>query len=210
MKIPVYNLTGTKTKEITLKKEIFSAKINSDIMAQAVRVYQSNQRQASAKTLTRSQVKRTTKKVYRQKGTGGARHGSRKAPIYVGGGIAHGPTGTQNFSLKMPKKMKKAALKSALSEKQKNKNIYIIDGFSAIKKPQTSKIAKFLKKLLKNKLRNIAILFEKDMENAKKSARNIPFLTLINSENINTYEIIRADTIIFSLESINKIQQNFK
>ena len=119
--LDVYSTSGKKTSTTSVKKKFFEAKINSSLMAQAIRVYLSNQRQAPAKTKSRGEVKVTKKKVWRQKGTGRARHGSRNAPIFVGGGKAHGPSGTQNYKLKMSKKMKKASLFSALSEQFKAK-----------------------------------------------------------------------------------------
>ena len=113
-KVDLYNIKGEKEGKVTLPKEIFETKINKPLLSQAVRVYLANQRDARARAKTRAQVKGSNRKIYRQKGTGGARHGDNKAPIFVGGGKAHPPKGI-NRRLSLPKKMKQLALKSALS-----------------------------------------------------------------------------------------------
>lgn len=206
MKATVYDLTGTKVKDITLDKDIFEAKINPTLMAQVIRVYQSNQRLGNAKTLTRGEIDRTTKKVYRQKGTGNARHGSRKAPIYVGGGIAHGPRGNQNYSLKLTQKMKSAALKSALSQKATDQKIIIVEGLDSLKAPKTQKLVKFLEKTV-SQLRNISVVLESDMQNAIKSLTNIPYVDSCNSHNLTTYKIIKARTLILSQQSLVTLKE---
>jgi large subunit ribosomal protein L4 len=208
MKIDVIDLTGKKIEEVTLKKAIFGAKINQPLMTQAVRVFQSNQRKASAKALTRSQIARTTKKVYRQKGTGGARHGSRRAPIYVGGGVAHGPKLEQNWKLDLPKKMKKSALKSALSLLAKDKKIVAIKGLTDIKEPKTKKIMTFLTKLFdKKELRNISLVYSKNMKNAVKSVQNIKFVNTYLATDLTTYQVLNSNKILLSLEGLKDIEE---
>jgi large subunit ribosomal protein L4 len=205
MKLNVLDLTGNTVKQITLNKEVFEADVNSDLMAQAVRVYLANQRKATAKTLTRGEIDRTTKKVYRQKGTGGARHGNRKAPIYVGGGIAHGPRGNQNYTLKLSQKMKVGALRSALSQKAAAKSILVVDGFEKIEKPNTKTIATFLTKALGENYRNVAIVFDKGMDNAVKSARNLDNLKYCNGSTLNTYDVLKANSLIFSVQALENV-----
>lgn len=209
MKAPVYDLTGTKIKDLILNKDIFEAKINDDLMTQSVKVYLANQRKANPKTLTRSQVDRTTKKVYRQKGTGGARHGSRKAPIYVGGGIAHGPDGTQNYSLKLNQKMKNAALKSALSQLASDKKIIILDGLKNFKKPSTQKIDKLLTKLVKNP-RDIKIIVDTDMDMVIKSSKNLVYSDCINAMQLNAFQVLRSKTLVLSLESLKILNERLE
>lgn len=205
MKITVYDITGKAINELTLNKDVFGVEINENLLTQAVRVYQDNQRTGNAKTLTRSEINRTTKKVYKQKGTGGARHGSRKAPIYVGGGVAHGPRGNQNYTLKFPKKMKISALKNALSQAVKNKKIYIIDGLTKITKPSTKTVSTFLNKILDNNIRNAAIVFDKDMDNATKSFKNIKSVDCITVNNLTTFEVIKSKSLILSLEAMKSL-----
>ena len=158
-KVDIYTLSGTKSGQMELPKEIFAAKINEPLMAQAVRVYLSNQRKAQAKVKSRGEIAKTTAKWFRQKGTGRARHGARSAPIFVGGGVAHGPTGEQNYQLKMPKKMKKQALFSALTSKFKTNEVLVIKDLAKIE-PKTKKMKTILEKLAKDNKATI-ILSEK-------------------------------------------------
>src|SRR3989338_3509182 len=126
--VPTFTKSGaTATTEASLPSVFFAKKPNLTLLSQAVRVYLSNQRTAQAKTQTRAEVNRTTKKIYKQKGTGGARHGSRKAPIYVGGGVAHGPRGMQNYKMSLSSPLKKLALSVALSAKFVKKEISVAD-----------------------------------------------------------------------------------
>ena len=124
--VTIYNVKGQSAGKVRLPKEIFGAKINRILMAEAVRIYLGNQRRAKAKTKDRSEVRGSRRKIWRQKGTGRARHGDRYAPIFVGGGRAHGPTGQENFRAKLTKKMKKAALFSALTTKQKQGEVLVV------------------------------------------------------------------------------------
>lgn len=208
MKIDVFDLTGNKAEEITLPKAIFEAKINEILMAQAVRIYQGNQRMASAKTLTRAGVNRTTKKVYRQKGTGQARHGSRKAPIYVGGGVALGPTGEQNYKLTLPKKMRIAALKSSLSLFAKNKQMILVKDLNTLEKPSTKNMAKLLNKLIaQDKQRNIVLVLENEMQTAQQAWRNIPSISIINSQELTTFDVVKSHWLIIALDSVKKLEE---
>ncbi len=124
-----YTLSGEKsTKVVTLSPKIFGVEVNPRFLAQAVRVHLNNLRRSPAKVKTRAEVEGSTRKIYRQKGTGKARHGSIRAPIFVGGGIAHGPDGTQNYSAKLPIKMRKLAIVESLSAKAHDKQITVITG----------------------------------------------------------------------------------
>ena len=145
LRADVYNTQGKVVSKIGLPKEVFGAKVNNSLMAQAVRVYLANQRMGTASTKNRGEITGSTKKIWRQKGTGRARHGSRKAPIFVGGGVAFGPR-TRDYSLKIPKKMKKAALFSALSFRQNNREIKVVTGLENIS-PKTKFMAQVIKKL---------------------------------------------------------------
>ncbi len=124
-----YTLSGEKsTKSVTLSPKVFGVEVNPRFLAQAVRVHLSNLRRSPAKVKTRAEVEGSTRKIYRQKGTGKARHGSIRAPIFVGGGIAHGPDGTQNYSAKLPIKMRKLAIVESLSSKAHDKEVAVIVG----------------------------------------------------------------------------------
>lgn len=211
-KLPVLNLLGKKTGDFELPKEIFGGKINPPLMAQAVRVYLSNQRKAFAKTKTRSEVSGSGRKIWRQKGTGRARHGDRYAPIFVGGGRAHGPKGNQNYELKMPKKMKKAALYSALASKFKAERIILVKNWSAIE-PKTKKTQEIMINLLKknwSRKKKYLVVFPKKIKEAKRGFQNLPFVDLLLANSLNAYQVLNHDWLIFDLDSIKKMIQEEK
>jgi len=212
-KTDLLDINGKKVGTINLPPEIFAAEVNPQLMAQAVRVYLANQRKAQPKTKTRAEVNRTKAKWYRQKGTGRARHGSRAAPIFVGGGVAHGPTGEQNYKLKMPKKMKKAALFSALTSKFKEKEILVVEGLEKIE-PKTKKMAEFL---TKSKIQpanrrtksKILLVLPKLLENIVLAGRNLKNLEITQANDLNTYQVLASDRLIFLPESIDKLKEVF-
>ena len=211
LKVDLYDLDGKKSGQLELPKEIFGAKINKALMAQAVRVYLSNQRRSLAKAKTRGEVDLTKAKWFRQKGTGHARHGAKSAPIFVGGGKAHGPTGEQNYSLKMSKKMKKKALFSALSAKLKEGKILVVKDLSKIE-PKTKEMLKIMKNLKlktkndKEKLK-ILLILPKSIDNVLKAGRNIPGVNLTPVSLLNTYEVLNGEKLIFMKEAIDKLKQ---
>jgi len=217
LKVDLYTINSTKSGQIELPKEIFGAKINQPLMAQAVRVYLSNQRQALARVQTRSEVNRTKAKWFRQKGTGRARHGARSAPIFVGGGKAHGPTGEQNYCLKMSKAMKKKALFSALTSKFKSDDILVIKGLEKIE-PKTKNMTKIIKNLKisrgagsgsARKNSKLTLILPQKLDNVTRAARNIPKVNLIQAALLNTYEVLNGGKLIFMKESIDKLKQTF-
>lgn len=212
-KIKVYNTSGKSVGQLQLAKEIFAVKINEPLMAQAVRVYLSNQRKARAKTKTRGEIQGSTRKIYRQKGTGRARHGDKYAPIFVGGGRAHGPTGQENYQLKMPKKMRRQALFSALTSKLKNKEIIVVDGLAKIK-PKTKEMIKIIKNLkLQIKSANrrtklkASIVLPGSLENVMRAGRNIPGLDLLQASQLNTYQVLNAGQLVLMKESVERIKE---
>ena len=209
---PVFDLTGKEKGKLLLPEEIFGAKINPVLMAQAVRVYLSNQRQGSAKTKTRAEVRGSGRKIWSQKGTGRARHGDRYAPIFVGGGIAHGPRGNQNYRLKLPQKMRWAALRSALTAKLKKKEIILIDDLKKIE-PKTKKAEEILVKVLKNKLnqrKKYLLVLPEKWEKTLRAFRNLPFLDFSPATSLNTYVVLRYDYLIFAPEAINRLAEERK
>lgn len=205
-KIDLYTISGTKSGQIELPKEIFAAKINSPLMAQAVRVYLSNQRLGLAKAQTRSEVNRTKAKWFRQKGTGHARHGARSAPIFVGGGKAHGPSGEQNYHLKMSKAMKKKALFSALSAKLKEGKVLVVKDLAKVE-PKTAKMAKMLESLKFKK--EILLVLPQKLENVFRAARNMAQINLAQADLLNTYEVLNGGQILLMAESVEKLEEVF-
>lgn len=209
LKLDLFTITGEKSGKVQLPEEIFAAKVNQKLMAQAVRVYLANQRKSHAKTKNRGEVSLTTAKWYRQKHTGRARHGAKSAPIFVGGGIAHGRTGEENFKLRMPKKMKKAALFSALTSKLTDKEVTVVKGLEKIE-PRTKRMAGVLEKLkLNGKKLKVLIVMPKVLENLSRATRNIEKVNLAQANLLNTYEVLNSDKVILMKESIDKLKETF-
>ena len=207
--VPVFNLSGKKKGSVELPKEIFGAKINQRLMAQAVRVYLVNQRQGSASTKTRGEVTGSTRKIYRQKGTGRARHGSIKAPIFVGGGTVFGPR-PRKFELKLSKQMRKKALFSALSQKFIDQKISVVDPEGANGK--TKELASLLKNLnlLTKKERDNLVLYVSDSNlSTKRAARNIRGVTVRGAQSINTYEVLANKHLVFDKGAVSNLVSNF-
>ena len=211
MQTNVYNLQAKSTSKIALPKSTFGEKDNPQLLAQAVRVYLSNQRKARAKTKTRGEVRGSRRKIWRQKGTGRARHGDRYAPIFVGGGIAHGPTGEENYKKRMPKKMIRKALAVALSGKAKDKEIRVITGLEKIT-GKTKEMARFLKVLtnkekIKKKTPKFLLVLPEKMEKVVRAGRNIPNLEIVLAQNLNTYQVSNNDLLLLSKEAIKKLEE---
>jgi len=220
LSVDVYNIQGEKTGKLTLPKTVFGVKVNLPLVAQAVRVYLANQRQAPAKTKHRGEVAYSTRKLYRQKGTGRARHGARSAPIFVKGGVAHGPQGKQNYQRKLNQKMKKAALKSALSKKLEDKEIIILTGLEKLT-GKTKELAKIIKNLeLKvpkeqvgkktQKKLKISLVLPVLWEKVMRAGANLPFLRLLQARQLNTYEVLNNNLLIFTKESLEVLENNLK
>lgn len=209
LKLSVYDLRGAVVESITLPKEIFDAKINNPLMAQAVRVHLANQRRGTLKTKSRGEVAISTRKIYRQKGTGRARHGAASAPIFVGGGIAFGPK-PRDFSLKLNQNMKKAALFSALSVKLKDGTIKIVANLEKIE-PKTKKMADVIKHLgLNNKKQQILLVLSAATDkDVVRAARNIKGITILSANQLNTYVVLASNEIVFMRKAIDSLKETF-
>lgn len=206
----VFDIKGKAAGTVSLPAEIFGAKINDSLMSQAVRVYLANQRQGTSKTQDRGEVDRTTKKIYQQKGTGRARHGSRRAPIFVGGGRVFGPK-PRDLSLNLSKKMKTLALFSALSSKLKDNEIKIIKGLEIIE-PKTKIMAEALRNLGIGNDKGILLVMPKagkETQNVYRASRNIEGVNILTANTLNTYEILDNKLILLMKDSINIIKDTF-
>ena len=196
LKAKTYSLKGSKLEDTTLPKE-FGEKENLLLLAQAVRVYEERSHIGFAKTKTRSEVNRTTKKIYKQKGTGGARHGARSAPIYVGGGTAHGPKPIRRV-LTLPKKMVKLALAQALSSKLSQKQIIVISGIDKLAK--TKDVGEFIKKVSKaegiKSKKFTFILSEKNIP-AKRYLKNLEGIKIDIYRDLNVFNVLFGGTLVF-------------
>lgn len=211
LKISVYNTKGKAIENITLPKEIFGVVVNNQLIAQAVRVYLSNQRRGTVKTKSRGEVNISTRKIYKQKGTGRARHGAASAPIFVGGGVAFGPR-PRDYSLKLSKKMKRIALFSALSAKLKSSEIKLITGLEKIE-PKTKNMVAVINNLsLNEKNKKILLVIPKpikDYENIVKASRNIKGVRVTSANLLTTYEILANKKILFMKNSIETVKETF-
>ncbi len=203
MNIEVLNLEGTKSKSVNLSDSLTSLKVNYKLLKYVIDWQLNHGKKRLAKTKQRNEIIGSTRKIYAQKGTGGARHSSRKAPIFIGGGIAHGPKGDKYKVKKINKKMRKLALAQSISKKRTNKELYIFDDV----KKQVKKTKTFYSFLTKNKINNVLIISDKETQkNISKSVRNIPDVKLINDEGANVYDLIKFKNVLFTTTSIKKIQ----
>lgn len=194
-----FNIKGEKIEAVTLPKELFGIEVKPQLLAQAVRVWLSNQRKGNAKTKTRKDVAKTTAKMYKQKGTGRARHGSYAAPIFVGGGVAHGPSGEQNYKLTLPAKMRKLALLGALSVKAAAHEVMVIEGSD-----KASGKTKQLAWLPKEKK---LVIINKDQTKFKRAVRNIEQTSVRGPESLSAYEILAHKQLILTKEVIANIKK---
>ena len=206
--IPVYGLDGKEKGVFELAKEFFAVEENPRLLAQYVRVYLANQRQGTASTKTRGEVTGSTRKIYRQKGTGRARHGDIKAPIFVGGGVVGGPK-PRDFSLKLSKKQIKKSLLLALTLKFKGKNIIGIGDELAKIPPKTKKIADILKNMGLANRRVLITLSGTDKNNLVLAARNLPNLHILDSRSLNAYDVLKNETILVSKKALEFLKLRF-
>jgi large subunit ribosomal protein L4 len=201
MKVPVYNMAGKKVDDIDLPATVFEAKINRGLMHQALVRQMANARLGTHKAKGRSEVSRTTAKAYRQKGTGNARHGSRRAPIFVGGGVAHGPT-PRKYTKKMPRQMRRAALRSALSVKAENGDIIILDevNFST---PKTKEVVTLVENVADGK--SALLLLAERNENLEKSARNMEDVKTLRAGYLNIRDLLGYEKILMPLAALDVV-----
>lgn len=201
MKTKTYSKTGSKTAEIALDKEVFGLELNPTLVKQAYDRYLANMRNSHAKTKTRGLVSGGGKKPWRQKGTGRARTGSIRNPIWRGGGTTFGPTGEQNYTKNMPKKMLKAAIAQSLSAKAEN--IKVIEKI-ALTEIKTQKALNLLAKV--NAEGRVLMVVEKIDEKVDKSFANIPYVEITKYSELNVFDTLNADTIVIEKEVLKKIK----
>ena len=206
MKIKVINMDGDKKSDIEISDKIFSLDPNKRMIQSLIDWQMNHFKSRKAKTKQRGEISGSTAKIYAQKGTGGARHSSRKAPIFVGGGVAHGPKGTTYKIKKINRKVRQLGLFHVLSQKNKLKSLFVLDDF----KNEIKKTKIFSKFLEKNNLKNSLIITDKDSKSKIiKSARNIPNLKIIDQEGANAYDILKYKNVIFTTTSIKNLQNRF-
>lgn len=202
MKLVKYTPAGTKSTH-TAADAVFAAKVNRKLLSQAARVYLANLRQGTSKVKTRAEVEMTKAKWYRQKGTGRARHGAQSAPIFVGGGVAHGPSGLANWSLSLPKKLRPLALISALSAQAEK---VIVHAGLADLKGKTKHAAALINSLKFPAKTKILIVHHQAPETLVRAFRNLPAVELVRANDLNALHILKVGSIIFTPEAIKEVE----
>ena len=205
MKINKISIDG-KTNSFDVNK-IFTDKINKKLISEILYKNIANYKGRKAKTKQKNEIVGSTSKIYAQKGTGNARHASRKAPIFVGGGVAHGPKGQNAYKLrKLNKKEKKIGLTSIITEKNNSKDLIVFDDFNkTIKK--TKEMFTFLKKF--EATNSIIILDKTSQENISRSLKNIPNVKVSDIANITLYDLVKYKKIIFTETSIKELEKRY-
>jgi large subunit ribosomal protein L4 len=205
MKLKVLNKQGAETgRTVDLSATVFGIEPNDHAIYLDVKQYLANQRQGTHKTKDRTEISRSTRKVFRQKGTGGARHGSLKSGIYVGGARIHGPR-PRDYSFKLNKKLKQLARLSALSYKAKGESIVVVEDFE-LATPKTAEFAGMLKAL--NITGRSLFVTAEINKNVYLSGRNIPGNKILRASDINTYEVMKAGKLILTEKAVASIQDN--
>ena len=204
MKLKVINMDGKEVEDIEISDKIFSLKPNKDLIQSLIDWQLNRFKPRTAKTKQRNEIRGSTAKIYAQKGTGGARHSSRKAPLFVGGGVAHGPKGMVYKINKINKKLKKIGLFHVLSQKNKLNSLFVLEDF----KNEIKKTKLFNNFLVKMKLKNSVIISDKNSKTKIiKSARNIPNIKVIEEQGANAYDLLKYKNVIFTASSIKSFQE---
>ena len=206
MKVDKINLDGKKSSIEVLDK-IFSAKINKKLVNTVLYKTNANYKGRHAKTKQQNEVSGPTSKIYAQKGTGNARHASRKAPIFVGGGIAHGPKGELSYKKrKLNKSEKKQSIASLISDKIKNNNLLIFTEFSS-KIKKTKEMNLILKKF---QISNSIIILDKtSKDNVEKSIRNIPNIKVTDINHFSAFDIVKFEKVVFTETSVKELEKRY-
>lgn len=206
--IDVYSLSGKKVEKFKLDPDVFNVKVNKPLLHEIIMMYRANARQGNASTKTKGLVRGGGKKPWRQKGTGRARSGSIRSPLWRHGGTIFGPL-PRDFGYDMPKKTKRIALISSLSAKLKDNEILVIEKDPDMKQPKTSEIAKILSSLKSYKSR-VLFLYANSNESVIKSCNNIKNLTIKRCADFNTYDVLSNSKILFSKDTHDAIVKRLK
>jgi len=202
-KVNVYNMLGEQVGEIELAENVFGVEINQHVVYEVVKNQLANKRQGTQSTKTRAEVRGGGRKPWRQKGTGRARQGSIRAPHFTGGGVTFAPK-PRDYSYSVPKKVKRLAMKSALTSKVLNNEIIVVDEihFDA---PKTKEMANFLNRINADK-KALIVMGEKD-ENVIKSANNIPNVATALVNTINVYDILKYNSFVITKDAVRKVEE---
>lgn len=201
-KIKLYNLTGNTTGEMDLNDSVFAIEPNQPVVQETVLAYLANQRQGTASTKRRDEVRGGGKKPWKQKGTGNARSGSSRSPVWVGGGSVFGPK-PRKYTQNLTKKKKDLAMRSILSYRLANEGLVVFEDFNATE-PKTKPVMNLMDKL--QIMDTVLVVMSEMNENFIKSARNIPFVKLVTLNNINAYDVLRFGKVMFDKAAISQLQ----
>ena len=202
--VPVYNMDGKQVGEMNLADSIFAAEINKPLMHQAVVMQLATRRLGTAKAKTRGEVRGGGAKPWRQKGTGRARHGSRRSPLWTGVGVVFPPQ-PRSYGFKMPKKAWRQALRSALAAKVEDGKLVVLENL-AFEAPKTKAAVGVLTNLKLADATTLVVMAEKD-ENVTKSMRNLPGVMTMKAEGLNVYDILRHDHLLLTKEAVGRIEE---
>jgi len=203
-KVAVYDVTGAQTGEIELSDNVFGVKINTSVLHQALRMQLANQRLGTAATKTRGMVRGGGRKPWRQKGTGRARVGSIRSPLWVGGGTVFGPQ-PRSYAFTMPRKARRLAIKSALTAKVQAGELIVLEALN-LTEPKTKEVVKILNNLNSGSDKTVFITAEKD-EVLEKSSRNLPGVKAITSLGLNVYDLLYHDKVIVTKDAVAAIEE---
>ncbi len=203
----IYNQSGENVGRIEVSPDIFETHVNRDVLHQVVVMHLANRRSGTASTKGRSEVRGSGRKLYRQKGTGMARAGSRRSPLRVGGGVVFGPK-PRDYGYKVPKKMKRLAIKCALADKFQNDNVLLVDAIN-LERPKTKQIVGLMSKLGISGDEKILIVLNAPDEKVLYSARNIPKVNVCVWDSLNTYNILWHDKLLLTQEALEKLKDRF-
>ena len=204
--VKVLNMSGEEVKKINLAASVFAVEPHKQAMFNAVQVEQANSRQATAKTKVRHEVSGGGKKPWRQKGTGRARAGSSRSPVWVGGGTVFGPVGNQNYTLSQNKKEHQLALRSALSLKTPD-NLVVVDEIKFAEK-KTKEFVKMLQ-ALKSEVKTLMVVDEID-ENLFASVRNVAYAKVVTTDNVSVYDLLNAEKLVMSEAAVKSVEEALK
>ena len=201
-KVKVHNLSGKAVGEIELSATVFDATVNESVLYDVLKAQLASKRKGAASAQTRAEVTATKRKMYKQKGTGNARHGSRRAPIFVGGGTVHGPK-PRDFGYRPPRKMRLGALKGALSLKLREGQLHVVEDFQ-LAEIKTKTLVEVLGKL---EVATSALIVDgKDNDNLRLSARNLQKHSVLPPEGVNLYDLLRHEHVVLTKGAVEALE----
>lgn len=200
LKLDVQTASGDVNGSVELPAEVFAAEVSTALMHQVVVGQLAAARQGTHKTKTRGEVRGGGRKPWRQKGTGRARHGSTRSPIWSGGGVAHGRV-PRDYSQRTPKKMKAAALRGALTDRATHNRIHVVEELVVGQTPSTKSARSFIERITDRK--SVLVVLPREDVTAWKSVNNLPNVHALSEDQLNTYDVLKADDVVFAVQALN-------